>query len=396
MASPIFVSNPSPTFSLTAIVKGYQFAILGGYRLLQNQFFFENPKYFKFTLVALQLSIFVQILLSIPNYVLKVVYYGFKFFLRKEIEIDWYQGVITILIEDVLQVQPMVLLIIYTFYCDVFEDIFNSGLQYIDQVTIASHKKPKLIYSTGLIKLKRVELRKRSTFTNLLSKLEWLSISQINHLSYLFRSYLQLISGNLFLVSVSFLPYIGSPLVSFIVSRNFNSKLGSSLTLLFFIIGLIIPTEAVWKLYAFYYTTQFIIKAILNIPYFQKLNFSIQQCEDWLDSRAGLSFGFGSIFFFLEYEFNYIALVILFLQQLSIAYFITQVTDPVPDTLNEPWILTQIYWTRIYNKLLVSSDGFKPIPLSYIIFKQGETSPDTSSFVTPISSNTNLSELNEQ
>jgi len=395
MASPIFVSNPSPSFSGTAIFKGCQFAFLGAYRLLQNQLFFENPKYFKFTLVALQLSILVQLVLSTPLVISKLLYWCLKFIFKSEFDVHYLNGKITFFTYDVFQLQSITLLVIYTLYYTVFEDIFNNGLQYIDQVTSASQKSHKNIYSTGLLKCKRVELRNRSILSNWISKLNWLSTFQINHLALLFNSYFQLIFMNLFIYFCTYIPYIHSPIVAFIIARVFNSKLGTSLTFVVFVFGLIIPSEFALKLYSFYSMTQLTIKYLLNIPYFQKLNFTDFQAENWLESRAGLSFGFGSIFYILGWKFNYIALLVLILEQLSLAYFISQVTDPIPDTLTEPWILTQIYWTKIYNQLTVSSDGFKPIPLSYIIFKHESTSPDTSAFVTPISSSTSLNRMNE-
>lgn len=395
MASPIFVSNPSPSFSGTAIFKGCQFAFLGAYRLLQNQLFFENPKYFKFTLVALQLSILVQLVLSTPLVISKLLYWCLKFLFKSEFDVHYLNGKITFFTYDVFQLQSIILLVIYTLYYTVFEDIFNNGLQYIDQVTSASQKSHKNIYSTGLLKCKRVELRNRSILSNWISKLNWLSTFQINHLALLFNSYFQLIFMNLFIYFCTYIPYIHSPIVAFIIARVFNSKLGTSLTFVVFVFGLIIPSEFALKLYSFYSMTQLTIKYLLNIPYFQKLNFTDFQAENWLESRAGLSFGFGSIFYILGWKFNYIALLVLILEQLSLAYFISQVTDPIPDTLTEPWILTQIYWTKIYNQLTVSSDGFKPIPLSYIIFKHESTSPDTSAFVTPISSSTSLNRMNE-
>lgn len=395
MASPIFVSNPNPSFSLNAIVKGIQFAFLGAYRLLQNQFFFENSKYFKFTLVALQISILIQLILSTPLVFTKIFYWIIKFILGKAIHIDEVNKTITLFSSHIFQLQSITLLVVYTLYDNVFEDIFISGLEYIDQVTLASKKKKKPTYSTGLIKCKRVDLRSRSYLSNLISDLNWLSTHQINHLSRLIKSYLKIVSINLVLYFCTFIPFLKNPIVSFMVSRSFNSKLGTSLTFLAFILGLIIPPEILLKFYSFYSMTELTVKYLLNIPYFQRLNFTDVQTDNWLSSRAGLLFGFGSIFSIVAYKFSYISLLILVLEQLSLAYFISQVTDPIPDTLTEPWILTQVYWTRIYNKLTVSSDGFKPIPLSYIISKHQNASPDTSSFVTPISSSTSLNRLNE-
>lgn len=394
MASPIFVSNPSPTFSWTAIFKGCQFAFLGAYRLLQNQLFFENPKYFKFTFVALQLSIVVQIVLSLPSIVTKFSYWILRFIVNKEIDIQKLNELISFFIYDVFQLQAIILLVIYTLYYDVFEEVFISGLQYIDQVTIANKKTSKNVYSTGLLKCKRVNLRNISLLSNWIAKLNRFSTHQINHLSQLLQSYLQLVMMNLFIYSCTHIPRLSSVVVSFIVSRSFNTKLGTSVTFLVFLMGLVTPPYVLLEFYSFYSITQLMVKYLLNIPYFQKLNFTDLQSDNWLYSRAGLSFGFGSVFTMLAWKFNYIALLILILQQLSLAYFISQVTDPVPESLTEPWILTQIYWTRIYNKLTVSGDGFKPIPLSYIISKHESSTPDTSAYVTPISSTTSLNRLN--
>lgn len=397
MASPIFVSNPNPSFSLNAIAKGIQFAFLGAYRLLQNQLFFENSKYFKFTLVALQISILIQLILSFPLVSIKIFYWIVKFSLGKTIiNIDELNKIIIFWSCHIFQLQTIIMLVVYTLYDDVFEDIFISGLQYIDQVTLATNKKLKTkpTYSTGLLKCKRVDLRSHSYLSNLICKLKWLETHQINHLSRLLKSYFKIVSINLILYLTSFIPFLGKPIISFIISRSFNSKLGTSLSFMTFIIGLIIPIEISIKFYSFYLTTELTVKYLLNIPYFQKINFTDVQIENWLSSRTGLLFGFGLVFSIISYKFNYIAILILILEQLSLAYFISQVTDPIPDTLTEPWILTQIYWTRVYNKLTVSSDGFKPIPLSYIISKQQDASPDTSSFVTPISSTTSLNKLN--
>lgn len=395
MASPIFISNPSPTFSWTAIFKGCQFAFLGSYRLLQNQLFFENSKYFKFTLVGLQYSILVQLVLSFPMLVTKFAYWVSRFLVSKEFDIQNLNLKISFFIYDILQLQTITLLVIYTLYYDVFEEIFNSGLQYIDQVTLASKRNQTVGYSTGLGKCKRVEIRNRSFLSNWIAKLNWLSIHQCNHISQLFRSYSQLVLMNIFIYLCTYAPYIDSLLVAFIISRSFNSKLGTSVTFLVFIIGLTVSPYTLLEFYSFYSITQLSVKYLLNIPYFQKLNFTDLQADNWLDSRAGLSFGFGSVFTLAAWKFNYIALLILLLEQLSLAYFISQATDPIPETLTEPWLLTQIYWTRIYNKLTVSSDGFKPIPLSYIIFDKESGSSDTSAFVTPISSTTSLNRLNE-
>lgn len=173
-------------------------------------------------------------MLSLPSIVTKFSYWILRFIVNKEIDIQKLNELISFFIYDVFQLQAITLLVIYTLYYDVFEEVFISGLQYIDQVTIANKKTSKNVYSTGLLKCKRVNLRNISLLSNWIAKLNRFSTHQINHLSQLLQSYLQLVMMNLFIYSCTHIPRLSSVVVSFIVSRSFNTKLGTSVTFLVF------------------------------------------------------------------------------------------------------------------------------------------------------------------
>lgn len=62
MASPILISNPPPGFSILAIVRGFQLAILGAYRTLQNPSLLTQ-RFYRQSLIAIQASIVIQALI---------------------------------------------------------------------------------------------------------------------------------------------------------------------------------------------------------------------------------------------------------------------------------------------------------------------------------------------
>lgn len=384
MASPIFVSKPDPSFSLMSIFKGCQFAVLGSYRLLQNQIFYENSNFFKFILSSLQLSILIQFFLSFPNFIIRIICYLLDI-KDQETILDFSNFIQT----DLLNIENLIILISYCFSINLFEEIFLNGLQYIDQVSVSRSINKKGLYSKYLLKLNKVDeddIRSPNLIKWVL-KFKKLSNHQRLFLTKLVESYLESIYINISLYLISKIPIFGHYLVSFYFVKNFNSKLGTTLTILMFSISLFIPGFVLVKIYSTFQVIQTSIKLLLDYTYFQRLRFSKNQINNWIESRIGLTIGFGLIFQFFIIQFSYIALYILIIEQLSLAFFIFKVTDPIPETITETWILTQIYWSKIYKKLKMTSDGFKPLPGSYMF-----TSHSPTPVMTPVQSSTELNE----
>lgn len=396
MASPIFASNPNPSFSIIALLKGAQFAVLGVYRLSQDQFIYENSKYFKFTLITIMISILVQATLSIPNLLIRLSCFALETLFHKEAEYYPLIQKINFIQAELLHLPQIVLLLIYSHYIGTFEEIFLNGLQFIDRVSIARKSaSSRANYSTWLLKTSKIDLDNRSSLSIKVSQYINLSTSQLNYLSPLLKSYAKLAATNIVLYALYTLApsALSRFLISFFVARTFNPMTGAWNSFLIFLMGLFVPPSCCIKVYSNFIFVRITVRSLLVVPYFERLKLNEIQMDNWIESRIGLTIGYGTLFHVLAFRFQYISFFLVLLEQMGLAYFIYKASDPYPEVMTDTWILTQIYWTKIYKRLTCHSDGFKPLPGSYILTSKYSPSPSTSTFSTPLPSTTNLKDF---
>lgn len=385
MPSPVFVSNPSSNFSPIAILIGSQLAIVGTYRLLQNQLFFENAQNFRFVLFCLYISIGIQILLALPTWAITLL--GLP---------TTYANTINYFHGTVLNLPTIIPLIFHCIYISQFDDIFLGGMRFASDVSGEDywgplHASPKAEYeipwSNGVRRVLKLIVKDDKAF----------SIAQTNHLTRLFRSYAMLTARIIALNICCHSPWFAHTLVSLQVARSFNSIIGTNAASLMFAAGWIAPPYYMIVIYSFFHSTLLLIGSLLTMPYFQRLRLTNQQAGQWVDSRIGLAFGFGLVFQLLSQRLAYLSLLLLMLEQLALAFFVFKTTDPLPESLSDTWVLRQIYWSKEYDLDdlwdIIDAEVFRTFSGSYSFSDAVPGSTSTTSFNTPLTSSTNLQEL---
>lgn len=335
MASPIFMSNPSPGFSPTAVVKGGLLAISGLY--LQRSVV-ATPKFQSFLFRALVLSLAVRTVAEIPRLVGSTV----TLLLRLVSFHADFTPFVTALFHDILNLQTILILLLQCYYHESFETIFVHGLNTLDQICGSDSN-----YASTLSAAKRIEIH--TTSPAWLLKL--LSTSQSILITQLVRSYVKISITILLLTLCSYVTSQGYILTSIYVSRSFNSTIGSQLTVVTFIIGLMLPTRYIIQAYAQYQLMILTVRSLLTIPYFQKLRFTDTNVESWIESRIGLMTGFSLVFHFVSWRFDLFAFTVLVFEQLALSFLIFKTTSPLREKVSEHWLLTQTSCPAIFEKL---------------------------------------------
>lgn len=374
MGSPIFISNPPPGFSVVAIVRGCQLAVLGAYRSLQNPGLFRSD-YYKQALVAIKYSIFMQLLLWSPVVVLLVLARFVGLFVR----LQWLERVAAALTSFQFNVLNISVFLVSAsrYFTKDLDNMFLSSLEFIDSVFIAKHPELKdHQYYSNLVALGTTREQPASYFTPV--NFEGLKTKYANSTD--FASFIKrhatrtLLNVGIFLMGK--LPVVGSVLLGLISFQNLNSKIGTVRAMAIFGVFQLIPKYYSVLFLSTFWGARSMVHDLL-LPYFTRVRFTNREKDQWIKSREGLLFGFGLCFYLLIRKLPWVGLLLFGFAETSAAYLITKVSDPPPSQSSKliEWNTSQLMWNKEKETTVLkggfanTDDGFEPIPGSFIFSK---------------------------
>lgn len=370
MASPIFISNPPPGFSMLAVLRGMQLALLGGYRLLQNPRLFQSAYYAR-ALDAIKYSIFIQLTLWAPVVALRVFANFMGIFVNSRILeslANWLRD---------FQFGVLNLGVFFTSIAKQFSTqldmIFLQSLEFIDKSYLKKHPdKPEHQYHRNLVELSQDP--PLPSGKGILSLQTWRDkYNSSQEFSTFVGRHCYKMSFNVAVFFLSKLPYVGHVIVGLLSFYNLNDKIGTDRAVLVFVVLTLLPRHHAVLCLTTYYGLRSMVHDLL-LPYFSRVRFTSREKEQWIKSREGLLFGFGFLFFVLIRKLPWIGLLIYGFAETSVAYLITKVSDPPPSSLSQliHWNQTQLVWNKekeqdvLQGTFASSDEGFSPIPGSFI------------------------------
>lgn len=339
MASPIFRSHSNT--NLLSLIKGIQLALLGVYRLLQNQLIFENANLFKFVLKSIILSTVLQAIKSGVEFIVLHIALFIKWW-KPAFKLEGFQE-----ITELFNIEVFLLLVIYLYYIDIFDDTFRQGIKYVDYI----NNKSEEVYYNGLSR----------------------KIDYKQHYNFITNKLINIANNNLILFLVSKFVKIDKLVIIIIIWNQTIDKIGFNFGLLISSISLLfLNSSTIIKYYNYLQVIELLLVNLLHYHYLQHLNFSTSsaktQISKWIETRYGILIGFQIWYFLLLWKFKYLTVLILLIETISLAFLITELTDPIPPKQNEIWLIQQIYYNKINLKnFRVGNNGFKPVPFSYLM-----------------------------
>lgn len=376
MASPIFISNPPPGFSVVAIIRGIQLALLGAYRSLQNPKLFKSL-YYQQALQSIKFSIIIQCILWTPIISIKLFFKFVSLFIRHSQNIDSIISSLEYFQSNILNIGIFIISAI-RFFKPELDDLFLTSLKFIDDVYVSKH--PEKIdhqYHDNLISIS-LKLTDLDYDIKKTSQQSWLaSIKSKYSKSGDFTAFLQRYANNvIFNIFIYFLckiPKIGTIVLGLISFQNFNDKVGTIPASVIFFLLQILPKRHSILFLTIYWGSRNMIHDLL-LPYFIRIQFTKLEKDQWMKSREGLLFGFGLCYYYLIYQFPWVGILIYGFAESSIAYLITKVSDPPPSHISQliNWNSSQLVWDKETEKNVLTGkfnndEGYASIPGSFII-----------------------------
>lgn len=371
MASPIFISNPPPGFSVIAILRGMQLALLGAYRSLQNPGLLQSV-YYERVLGAIIISMIIQLSLWSPVICLRILTKIFSSFAYLKFLESW-----AVALKDfqfnVLNISAFVVSLSQYFSRDL-DDLFLASLGFIDSVYVSKHPdNSSHQYHDNLVALTDIDLEQHSVqsfFDVVKSK-----YASSREFSLFLRKHLNNLISTIVLFVLIKIPFVGPVCLGLITFLSLNDKLGTVRSLTVFCLLISVPNQYSALFLNTYWGSRSMIRDLL-LPYFSRVRFTKIEKEQWIKSREGLLFGFGCCFYLGIRQFPWIGLLIYGFAESAAAYLITKVSDPPPSQASQliQWNPTQLVWNKAHEEKIikgefVNDEGFASIPCSFILEK---------------------------
>lgn len=366
MASPIFISNPPPGFSIIAIVRGFQLAFLGAYRSLQNPKLFKT-EYYRQAGLAIVVSVLLQVVVWSPIVLLRIVAKFVGLFVKLD-GVNAFATTLRNLQFDVLNISVFVVAA-SRFFTNDLDHLFLASLEFIDSVYLKKHPdRTSHQYHSNLVALSDGE--KPTGFSLNLIHAKYASSGE-------FAGFVQhhIHNGmkNLAVFVLSKVPVVGTIVIGMISFLALNDKMGTVKALAVFAALQVLPKHYAMLFLSTYWGSRNMVRDLL-LPYFSRVKFTTLEKHQWLKSRGGILFGFGLCYFSLIKKFPWIGLLIFGFAESSVAYLITKVSDPPPNQVSQlmHWNASQIVWDKdVESEILLGQyankdEGFVPVPGSYI------------------------------
>lgn len=354
MASPIFLSKPSESFSVWVILRGMQFALLSAYRFLQNPQLMRSDYILMMSAQMIKLQVILYMTTNIPLYLISK-YYGLNsqfIFLVKFL------------------INPNIFLLTFTsFFQHTFDDAFLFNLHFIDKKTgVHFYENLKVIENEEIMKDK--------------SHVFWLfplfpQFKRHMQTSPRFNSFLKRYSlvtlYNLFMFAMITVPNrFTSVFLSFSSFQTFHHKLGSVPCVLLVASLSVMPYNYTALILTTFYSCSNLSEDFL-LPYIHRINPTKLELNHWLNSRSGALFGFSLVHFFLINYFPSLSVLFYVLGLSNMAYLLTKVSNsPPPANLSKPqlinWFSLQLIWTGHFEFSNGEwlNDPFQAIPGSFV------------------------------
>lgn len=366
MASPIFISKPPPGFSVVAIIRGFQLAFLGGYRSLQNPTLL-NSEYYRQTLVAILISVFLQIVLWAPILLIRfsAAAVGLIFELNR---VDAFVAGLKSFQLNVLNISVF-MISASRFFSRQLDNLFLSSLQFIDSVAVSKHPEGAPRFHENLLALSEEKPKSvRPTFSSIRAK-----YANSKDFATFVQRHLFKTACNIGVFALGKVPVVGSLLLGAISFLNLNDKIGTVRACAVFMALQVMPKYYSVLFLTTYWGSRNMVHDLLY-PYFSRVRFTKIEKEQWVKSREGLLFGFGLCFFLLIRKFPWVGLLIFGFAESSAAYLITKVSDPPPSQTSQLilWNSSQLVWNKQREHDILSGvftktdDGFHAVPGSFI------------------------------
>ncbi|KAI5952007.1 hypothetical protein KGF54_005082 [Candida jiufengensis] len=150
----------------------------------------------------------------------------------------------------------------------------------------------------------------------------------------------------LIFVSIEFLPEkIASVVLGFISFQTFVDKFGT-------VFSIILVT--ILQMSNYHYTVLILttfygswnLSEDLLIPYFNKIHFTMSEQNQWLNTRKGVLFGIGLVYYIMMQKFPLISFIIYSNAFFNMGFLITKITNEIPDNSKSlgTWSITESVW----------------------------------------------------
>lgn len=369
MASPIFISNPPPGFSVIAILRGLQLALLGAFRSLQNPSLFKS-NYYTEAISAIKYSILIQLILWSPIVSLRIFANFIGLFFNLSL-IEGTANSLKYLQFNVLNVNVFVISA-SRYFSKHLDTLFLSSLEFIDSVYLKKHPdRQSQQFHQNLVELSVENKENYNTGFNIQNLKKKYTSSQ--DFSAFVKRHLTKTTLNLLVLLISKLPYVGTVVLGLISFQSLNDKIGTERAIVVFGTLQMIPKKYSVAFLTTYYGSRSMVHDLL-LPYFTRVRFTNREKEQWIKAREGVLFGFGLCFFSLIHWFPWVGLLTYGFAESSVAYLITKITDPPPDQASQliHWNQTQLVWNKEKEQSIIqgtfanNDEGYSPIPGSFI------------------------------
>lgn len=366
MASPIFVSNPRAGYSLKALLRGIQIALLSAYRSMQGPFWHSSN--IRIHTIALIYSILVQLCLCTPLLGLKILSNALKYLFPLILFLETVSGMRYVL-WDVLHL-PIVVVSAAAYFSSVPDDAFMRSLEFYEQkMNLFKDASINVDFSFAMRTLPADE-QQASHFPPTFDSIYKKYTSSEMFLEFSQRIIATLIS-NVLLFAAHKLPFVGSLTLGLISFQVFNEIIGTDRAVILFLAIQVMPHNVTVAIISYYWGCKNLTHDLLK-PFFARVRFTNRERQQWLKSRGGPLFGFGIFFFILINRYPWICFVLYNIACSSMAYFLTKLSDAPPTQPNRliDWNASQLLWSKeqesafLDGEFAKSSEGFFAVPFS--------------------------------
>ncbi|RKP31367.1 hypothetical protein METBISCDRAFT_22399 [Metschnikowia bicuspidata] len=369
MASPICVSNPRAGYSVEALLCGVQLAVLVAYRCIQG-LHWSRPKVYAHLPQAIRYSVLVQTCLCVPTAVLYVLFHVFYRFGWLSWLLPAQDGTRYMLF-DVLHL-PVVLAAGAAYSLKLADDSFMEILALVDLVypEQLGQANQEPLFSAALLPLTPDSAEAPATnFPPPIACIQLRYPSSQGFLGFSQRTIATCVSS-LLLWGAHKVPVAASVLLGLISFQTFNEIIGTDRAVVLFMVIQVIPHSATVSLMTCYWGCKDLTHDLL-MPFFSRVRFTEREWKQLMNSRGGPLLGFGAVFFVLINRFPWVSFVLFNIASVSMAYFLTELSDAPPAQANNRlihWNVSQLLWSKDKEQAFLAGDfaavdeGFAPVP----------------------------------
>lgn len=371
MASPIFVSNASASLSPLIIIRGFQLALLGIYRGLQNPQLYLFADRGKYLTHLVKDTLLIQFIVIVPMISLYFAIKLVSLYTLKDYN-PIYENV-NYVHHNVVNANFILINLVKVFRSekDSYDDwVFHKSLEWFS---------PE--YSENFTKIEEANLKQQDNISDaenrnlVFSKMEnlgWMSPKSRN--SIIRFSKLVFFNCSVYLVS-SYNKLLATIFTSALLFQNLVNIFGVSTTLVIVFLCSQISVSYVTTFIIICNESTCLMNELIVDPYFNRMiHFTKRERGQWIRSRQGILFGFGLLFTILIRQYPLVSLIVLTVSKMSLGYLLTKISDKPPTKSSTliHWTTSQLFWSKksefhVLNGEFVNDLGFVAFPGSFLI-----------------------------